>query len=282
MNLLARHVEFFLVNLIKVMYFVVRLVDTPEKLFIMYVKIVMKHSLRDATIQKDGYKYCGIKCSSESQKGRTKISAICEGCGNPFKYNVMGDRFRKYCKISCKPLNTLDWVCQYCGDDFTRPIAGDKTYKFCGESCSNLGKDSSIATRSQYKDTDIWFDSSWEEVFALRCDDLGIKWIRDRKLNLQWFDSDGKARIYTPDFWLPDYQVYIEIKSEYTIRRGSPDNVKLKQELLEYTKRNFKDVIFIWSLEECEILYKRKITPHNRIKERITHAYERDDRKRNL
>lgn len=54
---------------------------------------------------------------------------------------------------------------------------------------------------------------TWERDIAQKLDEMGIVW-KKLKTNQHTFEyeMDGKWRCYTPDFYLPDYGVYLEIK----------------------------------------------------------------------
>jgi hypothetical protein len=55
----------------------------------------------------------------------------------------------------------------------------------------------------------VWLDSKWEFEFAKWCDDKGINWIRNTNgFEYEWL---GK-RIYYPDFYLTDLDIYVEVK----------------------------------------------------------------------
>ena len=54
----------------------------------------------------------------------------------------------------------------------------------------------------------FYFDSNWEILLAKSLDENGIKWARPSKFLL----SDGRS--YTPDFYLPEYNVYIDPKAK--------------------------------------------------------------------
>lgn len=61
--------------------------------------------------------------------------------------------------------------------------------------------------KSEYKG--FMMDSSWELEFAKWCDTENIKWIKpENGFEYEW---NGK-RIYYPDFYLPELDVYIEVK----------------------------------------------------------------------
>ena len=58
----------------------------------------------------------------------------------------------------------------------------------------------------------IWLDSSWEKLFALRCIEKNIEWIKNQG---QWgfnYKIDVKTHKYFPDFYLPKYDLWVEIK----------------------------------------------------------------------
>lgn len=65
-----------------------------------------------------------------------------------------------------------------------------------------------------------WFEvdghrlqGTWERDLAIKFNELGVKW---RKLRLNSdvveYTIDGKIKRYTPDFFLPDHNLYLEIK----------------------------------------------------------------------
>lgn len=65
-----------------------------------------------------------------------------------------------------------------------------------------------------------WYDvagqrvqGTWERDVALKLEEMKIKWIK-LKTNRDTlkYVMDGKVRSYTPDFYLEDYDVYLEIK----------------------------------------------------------------------
>lgn len=55
-------------------------------------------------------------------------------------------------------------------------------------------------------------ESSWEVKVAEKLDQLKIKWIRPKPL--KWVDNN-KTRYYFPDFYLPDYNLYLDPKNPY-------------------------------------------------------------------
>ncbi len=73
--------------------------------------------------------------------------------------------------------------------------------------------------RSDYTCLDgsiVSMDSTWEVACASRLDELGIKWIRDPKMKLGYVTRGRRKRNYIPDFYLPDHDIYIEVKGYWT------------------------------------------------------------------
>lgn len=56
-----------------------------------------------------------------------------------------------------------------------------------------------------------WFDSKWEVRVATSLDENDISWERP-KSGFVWTDSGNK---YYPDFYLPDFDVYLDPKNSY-------------------------------------------------------------------
>jgi hypothetical protein len=54
---------------------------------------------------------------------------------------------------------------------------------------------------------------TWERDIATKFEQLNIRWIKlkTNKHTLK-YEMNGKIRSYTPDFYLPDYDVFVEVK----------------------------------------------------------------------
>ncbi len=59
-------------------------------------------------------------------------------------------------------------------------------------------------------------DSTWEVAMAKRLDHLKIAWDRRVDMKLPYYSKTGRKKNYIPDFYLPDYDVYIEVKGYWT------------------------------------------------------------------
>lgn len=77
----------------------------------------------------------------------------------------------------------------------------------------------------RYKD--IWFDSKWEVYVAKSLDENNIIWSRPTK-GFVWTDNNKK---YYPDFYLTEYDVYLDPKNDYLIKKD-------ENKISEAQKRN--------------------------------------------
>ncbi len=77
-----------------------------------------------------------------------------------------------------------------------------------GEWHTSLAKNMHI----NYKGVDL--HGSWELKYAQYLDANGIRWIRNKESFHYFFE--GTDRRYTPDFYLPDFDQYVEIKGHKT------------------------------------------------------------------
>ena len=84
--------------------------------------------------------------------------------------------------------------------------------------------------------------SGWEVLLATLLDERGYTWTQPDPLT--WIDSNGKTRKYYPDFYLPRYSVYLEVKSELTY--------KLAKDKCDYIISNYKNVIFLWNEKQIK------------------------------
>jgi len=88
----------------------------------------------------------------------------------------------------------------------------------------------------------VSMDSTWEVACAKRLDELGIRWIRNPSLKLKYTTRGRRQRNYIPDFYLPDLDIYIEVKGYWT------DAARHKME--DVQRRNPVRILILESLED--------------------------------
>lgn len=99
----------------------------------------------------------------------------------------------------------------------------------------------SIKKYTQKNGTIISLDSSWEEALAIRLDSINVEWKRPDPI--RWTDKQNVTHNYFPDFYLPEYDLYLDPKNPYAI--------KAQQLKIDCLTTQIKNLIIIKSLEEC-------------------------------
>lgn len=79
------------------------------------------------------------------------------------------------------------------------------------------------------------FDSSWEIEVAKILDKNNIQWIQPDPL--KWIDKKGIEHNYFADFYLQDFDIYLDPKNDYCI--------KVQKEKLDYISEHYKNVIIL-------------------------------------
>ena len=77
--------------------------------------------------------------------------------------------------------------------------------------------------RKTFEYNGVLLESSYELLLAKELDKNNIKWIRPKRL--KWIDETGKQRHYTPDFYLTEFDIYLDPKNDYLIKI---DSVKVR------------------------------------------------------
>jgi hypothetical protein len=90
------------------------------------------------------------------------------------------------------------------------------------KACQRLAKNSKYSKNIEYK-PGVILESSYEVRVAEILDTLGIEWEKVRKGYI-WNDA-GKKRRYIPDFYIPQFDLFLDPKNDYLI---GIDTVKIK------------------------------------------------------
>lgn len=119
----------------------------------------------------------------------------------------------------------VDFTCPICNGIFKIPYI-KRHRKTCGNDNCIVQAKVGIREYQNGSRKPVWFynpnegkevllDSSWEVKTAELLISKGIKWIRPPFI--KWQDKLGKTRRYFPDFYLPDYDVYLDPKNPYCL-----------------------------------------------------------------
>ncbi len=88
----------------------------------------------------------------------------------------------------------------------------------------------------------VILDSTWELALAKRLDNLGIKWCRPDPI--VWIDGENIKHHYFPDFYLIDYDLYLDPKN--------PQAIKVQQNKLKFLLTQHKNIVILETIEQCE------------------------------
>lgn len=102
---------------------------------------------------------------------------------------------------------------------------------------------------------DILMDSSWEVLLAKKLDSDNINWVRPNPI--KWIDLDGLEHNYFPDFYLLDYDVYLDPKN--------PEAYKKQSFKIQILLETYPNIIFLLTPDECKNFAVDKIQRHVRI-----------------
>ncbi len=185
-------------------------------------------------------KTCKKSIESKRHLGRTFCSRSCAASfSNENRSKLVYEKISNILKAkrhrppSAPKKEKLLKECPICKISF-ETIPAKKSQIFCSKKCYTVdcktghrfSKEPSIVKpRGGYRENStrkhrqsykgFWMDSGSEKIFAKLLDDFDIKWIKNSKTFFEFEDTKGKIRKYYPDFYLPDYDFWIEIKGRY-------------------------------------------------------------------
>lgn len=178
--------------------------------------------------EKRNNKFCSSACSASyytkgrkhSQETKNKIAKSYYNDINRYVGRSTAISYN-HC-INCNTLFISSW---------RRPTAFCST---CMPQCQSLRSKIfkfGLSGSKQYKYTsptagEVLLDSTYEVLLATDLDKNQIKWIRPQPLI--WYDSNNKTHRYYPDFFLIDYNQYVEPKNTYLLEFDAEQD-KLKR-----------------------------------------------------
>jgi hypothetical protein len=122
--------------------------------------------------------------------------------------------------------------CNVCKIDLKYEIRYNKT---CSKKCLSVllndinTKNPNCGGETNYKKfiyKNIYMNSSWEVDIAMFMDENNIVWRRSKEIKFLWIDKNKNIRRYYPDFYLPEFDIYLDPKNKYLMIK---DSYKLKK-----------------------------------------------------
>lgn len=131
------------------------------------------------------------------------------------------------------------YICKNCKKEFLLKKYPSIARKTCSKECQiiSMFKNRNYQNGSRktfyYLSSDnktVILESSWELTIAKLLDEKSITWTRPKSLT--WFDSNNNSHQYYPDFYLPEYEVFLDPKNDYCM--------SLDKEKMEYIEKKYK------------------------------------------
>ena len=180
------------------------------------------HCLKETSNPKFCSKSCAAKYNNlnrppRSAESRKRTSLTLKGRPNPHARNP--DLHPKWCLIKYHP-------CNNCGKLISKPRK-----LTCSIECRDQirSKNGTLKKRIEYNG--CWFQSSWEVKIAIFLDEMKVIWEQPHK-RFHWYDiSLERNRTYLPDFYLPRYNFYLDVKNP---KKQMEDADKIKQLIAQF------------------------------------------------
>ena len=172
-------------------------------------------------------KYCSRACKDKDNIVY-KEYVVCEGCNKKIR-SVRGKKFcSKACYNKVVKLPRVDLTCGSCGEKYSKP--NNRVTKYCSKKCQLVAQSSGLEEipsngRMGFRydlPSNYFFKSSLEADYARWCEFTKKPYVYEHKtFTVQY---EGRDKQYTPDFYHPDEDKYVELKA---IRRDRKFNSNL-------------------------------------------------------
>lgn len=168
----------------------------------------------------------------------------CVFCGRKFTSKEGNTVHERFCKNNPKrDVKRSQELSEIQKKAQTKPDVKKKHSEAIYKRYMNADLESFYFSKNKIKYKEFLLDSLWEKKFLERCDELQIKYEKCESPFI-WIDTDGISRKYYPDFYLPDFNKIIEIKSPFV------EKCQNKNGKIDYIKSHYPDIIWLSSLEE--------------------------------
>jgi len=200
-------------------------------------------------------KYCNFSFDTLTNSERANHTRWCDLNPNKKNYIEKLKNNRKYCKSSLsdehkRKLSNAHKNGKYSHIEYSKFFLGkkhtDKTKNLISLKARLSTHRRLVRSIRPYTKKDgsiVMLDSSWEEALAFRLDNLNINWIRPEN-PISYTTSDGKSHNYFPDFYLPEYDLFLDPKNPFALT-VQKDKINILNDMMS-------NLIIIKSLEDCK------------------------------
>jgi hypothetical protein len=198
--------------------------------------------------------YCSRACANKrvfSKETYEKRSRSCIEAAEK-KAAIEGRTLKRYQKKR-KREKFIDRkvICAICKKTFEIP-KGKHKRATCSPAClsallskkSREGQSTRRHSRKDFNYKGVILNSSYEKKVAEELDENRIKWTRPHPL--VWEDAEGVTHRYYPDFYLPDFNVFLDPKNDYLINGiNSWFGISDKEKIQIVEKRNGVKILIL-------------------------------------
>ncbi len=191
-------------------------------------------------------KFCSRSCSASYNNSQRVLSEETKAkIAKSVKANPTGvilDQTKRGQRISKTP-NGIFKICEECGLEYNagQYPSDAKSRKYCSVDCANLNKyhpNSTIVHRTMFENQQM--DSGAELVFCKTLNEYKIKWDKNTTIGFPYTYNE-KRGLYYPDFYLPEYDIWVETKGQRYIREGDEARrAAVGKEVILLITNNFK------------------------------------------
>lgn len=168
--------------------------------------------------------YCGRLC--ETKRSKSSHERLCKENPNRkdsafVSYNKTREPTNQFIKAAKegRVVSVSDETRKKLSATLTgRHISIEHRYKLSGAAIKNGFGGVRQSKKIDYNG--IKLGSSYELEVAIGLDEFNVKWYQPKRLN--YIDCTGKNRTYTADFYLPEYDVYLDPKNDFLINNINP------------------------------------------------------------
>lgn len=174
--------------------------------------------------------YCSLSCrNSRGVRSFKDRESISKGVLNSEKSRQANLLQKGRTSKFKKP--RIETICLFCNRPIIHSISVTRKYHLeCWRKCSGgFRENSTIKHCSDYSGSRM--DSGAELGFVKFCENNQIKWTKNSTISFPYTGSDFKVHNYYPDFYLPTFDYWVEIKGKFYAELDS--NVEIKKTLIE-------------------------------------------------
>lgn len=238
---------------------------------------------------------CTKYCAKEKRSKESKTTKPCKRCGKDFESYILANQLfcsnrcansvrgpmkeetkikirkvflnsEKFKKANEARIIIVNSRCPQCGKEIIQRKS--KAKKYCSKKCvSEVYSNNCKSRKDMCKNNNrhagwyespiagkVWLESSWEVKVAKILDSANIKWARPKN-TFEWIDVLGRSHKYYPDFYLCDYDTYLDPKNPFAIQR---DAFKINQ-----VKEKHGIKLYIMTKDQLNIEYINSIIEHH-------------------